>query len=101
MIQAVHRLDDFARSRLYRLDDLLEQLELLNLAESRQVPQDVAAALQDAGVRNPSERSVTELIDQVFELQEPILSVIASFSRKRPWRPIANGLNWSDLSSSR
>jgi hypothetical protein len=83
VVQSIGRLDEAARSRLYRLDLLLNELEALNLADSTLLPQEVAADLQDAGVQRPAERSVTELIDQVFELQEPILALIASFGRRR------------------
>lgn len=83
MVQAVSEFDDFARHRLRRLDSLLDQLEALNLAEITPLPRRIATALQNAGVESPAERTVTELIDRVFDLQEPILKLMASRGRRR------------------
>lgn len=101
MVQSISSLDDVARGRLYRLDKLLNELEALNLSDTALVPAQVADELQDAGVNSPAERSVTELIDQVFELQEPILALIASFGRRRLARSSAGRPSWIHLSGSR
>lgn len=82
MAQALGGFDDLARNRLRRLDGLLDQLEALNLTDSARLPRPIALALQRAGVERPGEHSVTELIDSVFDLQEPILKLISSRGRR-------------------
>jgi hypothetical protein len=82
-IQPLDSIDDTARFRLRRLDALLDALEELNLSDRSFVPVRLGTALEDFGVPDPYSRSVTELIDRVFELQEPLLSCIR---QSRWWR---------------
>ena len=59
-----------------RIDALLDQLETLNLFDSRQLPQRLVVQLEHLGIEDPSASSVTGLIDRVFELEEPLLALI-------------------------
>jgi len=69
-------LDALAKRRLRRIDALLDQLETLNLFDSRQLPERLVAQLEHLGIDDPSASSVTGLIDRVFELEEPLLALI-------------------------
>jgi hypothetical protein len=75
---------DRARLRLRRLDHLLDQLEELNLRDEAQVSPPVAYALETEGVDDPYVFSVTDLINRVFDIQEPLLALIRDRSRR--WR---------------
>jgi hypothetical protein len=75
---------DRARLRLRRLDYLLDQLEELNLRDEEQVSPPVAYALETEGVKDPYVFSVTDLINRVFDIQEPLLALIRDRSRR--WR---------------
>jgi hypothetical protein len=75
---------DRARLRLRRLDHLLDQLEELNLRDEVQVSPPVAYALETEGVDDPYVFSVTDLINRVFDIQEPLLALIRDRSRR--WR---------------
>ncbi len=55
------------------LDDLLERLERTNLAELRHPPSSVIRDLVQAGLRNPFAFSVPQLIEIVFNTQEPLM----------------------------
>ena len=83
-VESLSGFDDVARVRLWRLDRLLDQLEELNLRDRTRVSNRVGRTLEDIGVDNPYSRTVTELMDRVFELQEPLLKVIGP--RARRWR---------------
>jgi hypothetical protein len=82
-IYSLDSIDDTARFRLRRLDAILDALEELNLSDGSFLPVRVGTALEDFGVRDPYSHSVTELIDRVFELQEPLLTYIR---QTRWWR---------------
>ena len=82
-MQTLDSIDGTARFRLRRLDALLDALEELNLSDRRFLPVRVGSALEDCGVRDPYSHSVTELIDRVFEMQEPLLNLIR---QSRWWR---------------
>ena len=64
------------RTRLRKLDRLLDDLEDLNLAEMTHLPIRVGSDLQGFGVSDPYRRTISELIDQVFELQVPLLQAL-------------------------
>ena len=68
------------RAKLQQLDALLDGLEDLNLRDIVEVPVRLGSALIDLGVENPYTQSVNDLIERVFELQEPILAAV----RARP-----------------
>ena len=68
--------DDRPRLRLRRLDGLLGQLEELNLRDAVRVSRSIATALESEGVDNPQAFSITDLIDRVFDIQEPLLRSI-------------------------
>lgn len=73
------------RSRLRQLDAALDDLEDLNLREVVEIPPRVGNALVDLGVDDPYAQSVNELIERVFQLQEPVLAAVRLRSaRSRP-----------------
>jgi hypothetical protein len=55
------------------LDGLLSELEWLNLLDRIDVPDDLAARLEQRGVGAPSKKGPPELIEAVFNLQRPYL----------------------------
>ena len=71
------------RDRLRQLDGLLEDLEDLNLRDLVDLPVRIGSALMDLGVDDPYLLTVTELIDRVFDLQEPVLAAVRSGSALR------------------
>ena len=78
--------DERPRLRLRRLDSLLDQLEELNLHDELQVSPSVASALEHEGVENPAAVSITDLIDRVFDIQEPLLRLLRDRSNWRFFR---------------
>lgn len=76
------------RVRLRDLDDVLDALERLNLKDSSTVPQALRERLNQAGVKTAG-LSVTELIEQVWSLQEEFLGASAPGQEApgtRSWR---------------
>lgn len=61
------------RRQLAELDSLLNELEWLNLADRSDVPDRLAAKLEQAGVQAAVDKGPMELIDAVFRLQRPFL----------------------------
>jgi hypothetical protein len=59
------------KSRLRVLDYLLEDLEQLNLDDVSVVPAWLAARLEDEGIATPSAHTPSQLIELVWEKQEP------------------------------
>jgi hypothetical protein len=82
-VYSLSGFDDVARIRLWRLDRLLDHLEELNLRDRKRVSTRVGIALQDVGIENPQARSVSELMDRVFELQEPLLKMMGTRPHRR------------------
>ena len=75
------------RAQLEILDGMLDELEELNLQEMTSVPSRVGGHLERLGVTDPYAFSIAELIDRVFELQEPVLQRLrAHSSRPAPGR---------------
>lgn len=70
------------RRQLRMLDRLLNSLEELNLNDMTCVPTRVGGDLQQYGVDDPYRCSITELIDKVFELQQPVLERLRAHSRR-------------------
>jgi len=68
------------RDRLRQLDSILDDLEDLNLREMANIPVRLGSALIGFGIDDPYLHSITELIDRVFELQEPVLAAVRSES---------------------
>ena len=68
---------------LNRLDAMLDELEDLNLRGRPQVPAPLGNILQSLGVNQPSARSVSELIELVFDLQEPVLHMLRHGRHRR------------------
>lgn len=64
---------DERRRQLAELDSLLNELEWLNLADRREVPDRLATRLEQVGVRAAVEKRPMELIEAVFRLQRPFL----------------------------
>lgn len=83
-VRAESFFDDGPRVHLRRLDNLLGQLEELNLHDEARVSPSVASALEHEGVRNPHGASITDLIDRVFDIQEPVLRLLRD--RSHAWR---------------
>jgi hypothetical protein len=81
---AYSRRDNPARLHLDRLDAMLDELEDLNLRGRPQVPAPLGNVLQSLGVNQPSSRSVSELIEVVFDLQEPVLHMLRHGRQRRP-----------------
>jgi hypothetical protein len=71
------------RYRLTRLDFLLEELEELIFRDMTQLPVRVGSALQRVGVSDPYLWSIPDLLDRIFELQEPILALLRQRSISR------------------
>jgi hypothetical protein len=61
------------RRRLAELDNLLNELEWLNLANRCDVPDDLAIRLELRGVGAPAKKGPPALIEAVFNLQRPFL----------------------------
>ena len=70
------------RSRLRRLDDLLQALEALNLEDAPDLSAAVAARLDELGIR-PTRGGApfTELVDAVFKAQERFMTELPIESR--------------------
>jgi hypothetical protein len=71
------------RGHLRRLDDILEALEQLNLSDVTVVPHALAEELRARGIDSPNRYSPTELIERVWEMQQPYLLVIPVEKRRR------------------
>jgi hypothetical protein len=71
------------RRHLRRLDDLLEALEQLNLSEITVVPHALAEELRVRGIDSPNRYSPSELIEKVWEMQQPYLLVVPVERRRR------------------
>jgi hypothetical protein len=69
------------RQTLSRLDHLLEQLELANLAELPTAPGRVVHALTEHGLPNPRSYTILELIEIVLNSQGPLMKANRSGSR--------------------
>ena len=78
------KLSDSARDRLSRLDAMLDELEDLNLRGMTHLPVRLGNQLIEFGIDDPYDSTVTDVIDQIFELEEPLLSMVRS--RPRPAR---------------
>lgn len=70
------------RSHLRRLDDLLEALERLNLAEARALPQPVRERLEKEGIPCEPDANFTRLIELVWAQQEKYLIDLKADRRK-------------------
>ena len=77
-------LSDSVRERLSRLDAVLGELEALNLKGMTHLPVRLGNQLIEFGVDDPYDKTVTDLIDRVFELEEPLLSMVKSRPRSVP-----------------
>lgn len=62
------------RAQLQELDQLLDALERLNLSGEDRLPPTVRSRLEVFGIRVPSRPDVTNLIEQVWEIQEQYLT---------------------------
>lgn len=78
------------RETLRRLDDLLEALEQLNLHEVRTVSPLLKARLVEVGVEVTPGRTVPQLIEQVWLLQQPHLITLMIDRRRRRRRRAAD-----------
>lgn len=74
-------LGNYVRDRLSHLDAVLDELEGLNLRGMTHLPVRLGNQLIELGIDDPYDRTVTELIDRVFELEEPLLSLVRSRPR--------------------
>jgi hypothetical protein len=71
------------RRQLRRLDDILEALEQMNLCDKTILTQPLADELRGRGIESPHRYTVTELIEKVWELQQPYLIVVPVERRRR------------------
>ena len=74
--------DDSPRRHLRKLDSVLDQLEELNLRDMSHLPVRLGSALQRLGVGNPYHMSITQLIDTVFDMEEPLLEALRMRRRR-------------------
>jgi len=74
---------DNRRQNLRRLDDILEALEQLNLAEKRDLPDLLAMRLVELGVDEPRKHSIAQLIERVWAVQQPFLITLLTDRRRR------------------
>jgi hypothetical protein len=70
------------RVELQILDGVLDELEQLNLHEMTSIPSRVGGRLERLGVADPYGCSIAELIDRVFDLQEPVLQRLRAHSAR-------------------
>lgn len=71
MVSLRDRAEARRKFRLRVLDYLLEDLEQLNLDDVSTVPAWLAARLEDEGIPTPSAHTPPQLIELVWEKQEP------------------------------
>ncbi|HEV2953292.1 MAG TPA: hypothetical protein VG015_04320 [Candidatus Dormibacteraeota bacterium] len=71
------------RGQLRRLDDILEALEQLNLHDQTELPPRLAERLVELGIGNPRQYTVTQLIEKVWEVQQPYLVTVVVERRRR------------------
>ena len=69
--------------QIARITALLEELEDLIFRDMTQLPVRVGSALQRVGVSDPYRWSIPDLLDRIFELQEPILALLRQRSISR------------------
>ena len=74
---------DERRRTLRRLDDILEALEQLNLAEKRELPDMLAIRLIELGIQDPRKFTVPQLIEKVWAVQQPFLITLVTDRRRR------------------
>ena len=79
-IEQIVQINNSPRLRLRQLDGVLDDLEDLNLRDIAAIPTRLGRALMDLGVANPYAQTITELIERVFDLQEPVLVAVRSRS---------------------
>jgi hypothetical protein len=65
--------DRVRRTRLQKLDVILDALERLNLADTNRLPANLRQDLEATGIRVPARPNITELIERVWGLQEEYL----------------------------
>ncbi len=80
------------RYHLRRLDDLLEALERLNLAEARELPPNVRERLEKEGITCELGVTFTRLIELVWAQQERYLIDLKADRRKGPRRTADSAL---------
>jgi hypothetical protein len=81
-----YRTEAERRRNLRRLDDLLEALERLNLAEATTLPLPVRERLEREGISCDPGLSFSRLIELVWEKQEKYLIDLKTDRRKGPRR---------------
>ena len=70
------------RYHLRRLDDLLEALERLNLADAQELPQPVKERIEKEGITVEAGTSFSRLIEMVWAQQEKYLIDVKADRRK-------------------
>ncbi len=86
-----YRTEAERRYHLRRLDDLLEALERLNLAEARELPANVKERLEKEGILCEPGLTFSRLIELVWERQERYLIDLKADRRKGTRRAGENG----------
>lgn len=91
------RAPDERRSRLRRLDDLLDALEALNLRDSRAVPDRLAERLRQEGITDPEARSIRDLIENVLRVEKEFMIKLPDDRRVAGRRtPVPSFQAWLD-----
>jgi hypothetical protein len=84
----VHPEDQDRRSSLRRLDDILETLEQLNLHDRTELNDNLAERLILLGIEKPHNIAVPQLIERVWQMQQPYLITIVVERRRRRRRRV-------------
>src|SRR5260221_14049389 len=80
--------DQDRRSSLRRLDDILETLEQLNLHDRTELNDTLAERLILLGIEKPHSIPVPQLIERVWQMQQPYLITIVVERRRRRRRRV-------------
>jgi hypothetical protein len=75
--------DQERRQSLRRLDDILETLEQLNLHDRTELSDHAAERLVMLGIREPHSIPIPQLIERVWAMQQPFLTIIVVERRRR------------------
>jgi hypothetical protein len=84
----IHPEDQERRSTLRRLDDILETLEQMNLHDRTELSDSLAERLILLGIDRPHAIAVPQLIERVWQMQQPYLITIVVERRRRRRRRV-------------
>jgi hypothetical protein len=84
----LQREDRERRQSLRRLDDILETLEQLNLHDRTELTDYTAERLVLLGIKDPHNLPITQLIERVWAMQQPLLTTVVVERRRRRRRKV-------------